>query len=83
MKSVQILLFFAFPLCLASCNAPTSYIPELTKEEIRAEEIRQKQMVDEINERGGGLPKTWKNRKNMLKQFETVGERVEKAGAEI
>lgn len=67
---------------ITSCQAPTSYSPELTKQEIHNEEISQQRMVDEIQARGG-KPKAWKNRKNMRKQFESVGERIEKAGAEI
>jgi predicted Zn-dependent protease len=59
-----------------------AFTPQLSKEEIKAEEMSQQRMVDEINARGG-KPKAWRNHKNMRKQFESVGERIEKAGAEI
>lgn len=82
MKFVQNLFFVFACISLAACQAPTSYTPELTREEIHAEEVSQQRMVDEIKARGG-RPKAWRNHKNMRKQFETVGERIEKAGAEI
>ncbi len=69
-------------MLLAACQAPTSYSPELTAEEIHAEELAQQQMVSGIQARGG-LPKAWRNHKNMRKQFEEVGGRIEKSGAEI
>lgn len=81
-KFFKNIIFFMLCSCLVACQAPTSYAPELSPEEIKAEQVSQQLMVDEINARGG-QPKAWKNRKNMRKQFETVGERIEKAGAEI
>ncbi|MEQ1789781.1 MAG: M48 family metallopeptidase [Rickettsiales bacterium] len=68
--------------CLTACQSPTAYTPELTQEEISAEEISQQKMVDKIQAQGG-LPKAWQNHKNMRKQFERVGMNIEKAGAEI
>ncbi len=82
MKFFRKLFLFFVCGCLTACQAPKSYTPELSSEEIKAEQTSQQRMVDEINARGG-QPKAWKNRKNMRKQFETVGERIEKAGAEI
>lgn len=67
---------------LSACQSPRSYSPELTAEEIYAEELTQQNMVDTIKAQGG-KPKAWKNHKNMRKQFENVGENIEKSGAEI
>jgi predicted Zn-dependent protease len=85
MKQVKFskkLFLFLLCGCFTACQAPKSYTPELSPEEVQSEELNQQLMVDGINARGG-QPKAWKNRKNMRKQFETVGERIEKAGAEI
>lgn len=68
--------------CLVACQMPAAYSPDLAPQEIHAEELRQQQMVDKIKVRGG-LPKSWRNHDNMRGQFEEVGERIEKAGAEI
>ncbi len=85
-KSRQIFfqsLFATFScISLSSCQTPKTYSPELTSAEIRNEEANQQRMVDEINARGGN-PKSWHNHKGMRKQFERVGDRIEKAGAEI
>ncbi|MEZ5690806.1 MAG: M48 family metallopeptidase [Rickettsiales bacterium] len=81
-KITQIILSMFFLWHLSACQSPSTYSPELTSEEIRAEEIEQQKMVDEIRARGG-LPKSWKNPKNMRRQFERVGTKIEKAGAKI
>ncbi|MEK6747116.1 MAG: M48 family metallopeptidase [Pseudomonadota bacterium] len=82
MKFFSKLFYLAFCVGLAACQAPTTYSPELNKQEVHEEESNQQRMVDAIVARGG-KPKAWKNPKNMRKQFETVGENIEKAGAEI
>lgn len=82
MKFFQLIYIFSMALFVVSCQQPIASMPQLSKDEIRAEEISQQRMVDEINSRGG-KPKAWRNHKNMRKQFENVGERIEKAGAEI
>lgn len=82
MKLAQCLVFCFFCMALASCHRPISYPPELTAEETLDEEVNQQVMVDEDKARGGS-PKRWRNHKNMRGQFETVGGRIEKAGAEI
>lgn len=82
MKLLHKLFIISICALLSACQAPTSYSPELTPAEIHAEEIAQQQIVDEVHARGG-LPKSWRNHKNIRKQFEDVGERIEKAGAEI
>lgn len=71
-----------FLLFLTACQVPTSYSPKLGKEEVMDESLYEQGIVDEVSARGG-KPKPWKNHKNMRKQFEDVGERIEKAGAEI
>ena len=79
MRILGILLLLAF---LTSCKKPTTIMPSLSGEEIRKEELTQQSMVDELKAKGG-KPKPWKNHTGMRKQFETVGERIEKAGAEV
>jgi len=69
-------------LALCACQKPTALTPSLSVEEVQNEQLAQQQIVDEIKAKGG-QPKPWKNHPNMRKQFERVGERVEKAGAEI
>ena len=69
-------------LFLSACQKPITFTPKLSDTEIHNEEIRQQQIVDKIKAQGG-KPKAWKNHKNMRKQFELVGERIEKAGAKI
>ncbi|MFO0389813.1 MAG: M48 family metallopeptidase [Alphaproteobacteria bacterium] len=69
-------------ILLAACQAPTTYRPELTPEEIRAEQQAQQQMVDEISAQGGSK-KNWKGKPDMRKQFERVASKIEEAGAEI
>jgi predicted Zn-dependent protease len=72
----------ACALVLAACNPPQSYTPHLTDEEIRTEAMLQQQMVNDVRARGG-VPKRWQNAKGMQKQFEQVGAKIEKAGAEL
>ena len=79
LRNISIILVL---LALTACQAPRSYSPELTPQEIHAEELSQQRMVDDIKAQGG-KPKSWRNHKNMRKQFEIVGERIEKAGAKI
>lgn len=73
---ISILIFFT------ACQAPTSYSPELTKQEVDKEALYEQSVVDAVKARGGN-PKSWRNHKNMRGQFEEVGERIEKAGAEL
>lgn len=69
-------------VALSACQKPTTFTPNLSEAELRNEELAQQQIVNEIKAKGG-KPKPWKNHPNMRKQFERVGERIEKAGAEI
>jgi predicted Zn-dependent protease len=67
---------------LAGCQQPTTYRPNVTQEEIRAEEANQQRMVEEAGEKGG-TPRPWRNHPGMRKQFERVAGRIEKAGAAL
>lgn len=69
-------------IVLSTCAHPTTYSPQVTPEELAAEEIAQRQMVDAV-EAEGGMPKRWKRRSGMYKQFERVAERIEEAGARV
>lgn len=69
-------------MLLFACAKPTTLSPALSDAEIQDEQMQQQRIVDAVKAKGG-LPKPWKNHKNMRKQFETVGEKIEKAGAEI
>ncbi len=82
MKLLKFIAIIAADLLIASCHQPLSSGPKPTSGEIFDEAVAQQQMVDEVKAQGG-QPKRWKNNKNMRLQFERVGEKVEKAGAEI
>ncbi len=79
---LRVLFLSVVCLVASSCQKPTAFTPELPDAEINSEEQAQQKMVDEIKSRGG-LPKAWKNHKNMRPQFERVGGKIEEAGAEI
>ena len=81
-KLLKFIAIIAADLLIASCHQPLSSGPKPTSGEIFDEAVAQQQMVDEVKAQGG-QPKRWKNNKNMRLQFERVGEKVEKAGAEI
>lgn len=69
-------------LMLTACVQPTTYTPEVTQEELAAEEIHQQQMADQIKAQGGA-PKKWKQVPGMRKQLTRVAERIEAAGADM
>lgn len=81
MRSLNYILAL-FLIFLTACQAPTTYSPELSKQEVTSEAAYQQSVVDTVKAQGG-RPKAWKNHKNMRGQFEDVGERIEKAGAEL
>lgn len=81
-KAIRILAGFSMLLSVAACQKPVTERPELTNDEIRAEEMAQQRMVDKVKAEGG-VPKNWKSKGSMRKQFEQVAERIEKAGADI
>ena len=82
MKRNSIIVAVCSALLLTACQKPTTYRPELSASEIRAEQIEQQRMVDAIKARGGA-PKKRKTKVAMEKQFERVAKRIEKAGAEV
>jgi predicted Zn-dependent protease len=82
MRLYRLFFTFAISLAFASCNKPITIAPATGDDEIRSEQKIQQRMVDDINAQGG-QPKRWKNHKNMRGQFESVGEKIEKAGAEV
>jgi len=82
MKNTCSVLSIIFCLLVSACQTPTSAVPDIHEEEISTEELKQQLMVSEIKARGG-KPKPWRNHPNMRKQFERVGEKIEKSGAEI
>lgn len=69
-------------LFLSACVVPVTSHPPVSQEEVRAEEARQRALVEKIQAEGG-LPKKWKHRPQMYKQFERVADRIEKAGADL
>ncbi len=69
-------------LLLAACSQPRTMTPNITQDELSAEQNEQQRMTDEIK-RQGGLPKNWKTLHGTKKQFEAVGERIESAGAVV
>lgn len=75
-----------YALCLlfalTACQQPRTVAPNITQEELAAEQQEQQRMTDEIK-RQGGLPKNWKTPAGARKQFNAVAERIETAGAVV
>lgn len=82
MKLSRLFFIVIINFSLIACQKPSTTPPQLAGDEIQSEELNQQLIVDRINA-NGGEPKRWKNHKNMRGQFERVGEKIEKAGAEI
>jgi predicted Zn-dependent protease len=82
MKLSRLTSIIVMSLLLAACNKPSTIRPDVDKDELLSEQVNQQVIVDGINAQGG-QPKRWKNHKNMRGQFERVGEKIEKAGAEV
>lgn len=83
MRAIKI--FFVIAPCLwflAACQAPTTYTPQISKQELAAEQERQQQIVDKIKEQGG-RKKNWRRKKNIRKQFERVADRLEEPAAKL
>lgn len=69
-------------MLLSACQKPVTYAPQLSKEELAAEEAHQQQIVDEAAKKGGA-PRPWRKRTGVTKQFERVADKIDKAGAEM
>lgn len=67
---------------LAACQTPVTVSPKVTEQEIQAEKEYQREQMDRVQAQGG-MPKLWHRKKGAQAQFERIGERIEKAGAEI
>lgn len=67
-------------LALAACYSPSTQAPEVSDDELEREEAIQSRMVAQAAEKGG-IPRTWRGRSNVKKQFEEVATRIEDAGA--
>lgn len=75
-------LFFLIPLFLSACAQPTTRPPVISPQELAAEQATQDRLMREA-EAQGGVPRNWRGKPGMKKQFERVAERIEKAGAEV
>lgn len=69
-------------LMLSACQPAVTYRPEISEQELKQERAIQEQMIAQ-SKAMGGTPRTWRNKKNLRDQFERVGDRVEKAGADV
>ena len=67
---------------MMACSQPVTHSPEILPHELAQEEMRQQQLVDEAAKKGG-VPRSWRTRKNMNKEFQQVAERIEESGAEL
>lgn len=69
-------------LVLTACQAPTTYGPKVTAEELAREEALQQKLVDEAA-KSGGAPRPWRKRTGTTKQFARVADKIDKTGAQI
>jgi len=70
-------------LCLLSaCQTPVTYGPQLTQEELSAEENRQVMMLSEAAKHGGA-PRPWRKHKGVTAQFNRVADKIDKAGGKL
>lgn len=69
-------------LALTACQAPVTYGPKATAEELAREEARQQQMVDKAASQGGA-PRPWRKRSGITSQFNRVADRIDQAGAKL
>lgn len=69
-------------VCLTACVQPTTSRPSFTPDELARERQTQQRMIDEAQAKGG-VPRPWRSKPAMKKQFDTVADRIEKAGVAV
>lgn len=84
MKPLSVFAWLCTIPMLYGCQSPTTYRPNVTPEEMAAEEQHQQEMADAIKAQGG-MPKQWRQEStgSMRKQLTRVADRIEMAGANM
>jgi len=69
-------------ISLAACQQPSTHMPEVSQQELAAEEAYQQHMLDDAK-KTGGVVSPWRNRAGISKQFERAADRVDRAGGKM
>ena len=69
-------------ILLSACQQPITYLPPISEQEVAAEAAYEQQQIDMIKARGG-LPKLWRHKADMNKQFIRVADRLEETAANV